>query len=79
MEKYILVSDDLLGSFLLILHLLLPETIRPIVSNGARTPSPLLARYTLVFYRRTTRVRWAVPTPASEKRINTLEPLHIII
>jgi predicted MFS family arabinose efflux permease len=68
---------------LLILLFLLPETLRTIVSNGARTPSNPFIRYPLVLYQRFTRVEWdpaaTTPQPASRKRINVLEPFRILI
>ncbi|RDW85271.1 MFS general substrate transporter-18 [Coleophoma cylindrospora] len=71
------------GVFLLILILLLPETLRSIVGNGARTQSNLWERYPLSIYQRTTKLKWSSETAptelASPKRIDILGPFRILI
>ena len=69
------------GAFLLLLAVLLPETLRPIVGNGSRMPSSLIAKYPLLWFQRTTRVVWdtalSQELPA-KKRIDLLGPFCIL-
>ncbi|KAH8884132.1 MFS general substrate transporter [Thozetella sp. PMI_491] len=71
------------GVFLLALILLLPETLRSIVANGARSPSNLLAKHPLSFYQRTTKVKHDTEQPppkaASKKHIDATGPFRILV
>lgn len=71
------------GAFLLILILLLPETLRSIVSNGGRLPSSLTSKYPLHFYQRTTKVQWQSdtdPAPlAARKHIDITGPFRVLV
>ncbi|KAK2773539.1 MFS multidrug transporter [Colletotrichum kahawae] len=70
------------GIFLLFLVLLLPETLRSVVGNGGRTPSTLLQKYPLVYYQRTTKVKWDVeettPNTAPRKKVDLTAPIRIL-
>lgn len=69
--------------FLAVLILCLPETLRPIVGNGARLPSSLVARYPLRLYQKTTKTRYmpqdGSDQPDARKRIDVVGPLRILI
>jgi MFS family permease len=71
------------GSFLVLLILLLPETLRSIVANGSRLPSNLIGRYPLLLYQKLTKTNWdpesareKIPT---QKRIDLTGPFFILI
>ncbi|KAH6988862.1 major facilitator superfamily domain-containing protein [Ilyonectria sp. MPI-CAGE-AT-0026] len=70
------------GVFLVLLILLLPETLRSIVANGATAPSSAMARYPLVLYQRTTKLKWTSETPTSrpgaQKHIDLAGPFRIL-
>ncbi|EAA32970.3 MFS general substrate transporter [Neurospora crassa] len=68
------------GVFVVSLILLMPETLRSVVGNGSRIPSNPIARYPLVVYQRTSRVKWDVATePAARKRIDLVGPFRILV
>ncbi|KAL2175498.1 major facilitator superfamily domain-containing protein [Thermothelomyces heterothallicus CBS 202.75] len=71
------------GVFLVLLILFMPETLRSIVGNGSRTPSNPAAKYPLVVYQRTTKIKWdpnTVPSePPARKRIDLVGPFHILV
>ncbi|KAJ5281243.1 hypothetical protein N7478_006615 [Penicillium angulare] len=70
------------GVFLIALLILLPETLRSIVSNGSRVPSNWIAGYPLNVYKRTTTVKWdpdTTPPPGAKKRIDLIGPFRILI
>lgn len=71
------------GAFLVFLVLLLPETLRSLVSNGSRAPANPISRYPLVVYQKTTRIKWDPSAPASElaprKHVDVTGPLRILI
>jgi MFS family permease len=71
------------GTFLLLLIVLLPETLRSIVANGSRTPSNPIVRYPIIYYQRFTKVKWtpqAGPSQTSErKHIDLIGPFRILI
>ena len=71
------------GVFLLLLILLLPETLRSIVSNGSRAPANPVARFPLVIYQKTTRVKWdpsaTPPDSMVQKHVDITGPLRILI
>ncbi|SPO06531.1 related to multidrug transporter [Cephalotrichum gorgonifer] len=71
------------GVFLLLLILLLPETLRSAVANGSRTPSNPIARYPLVVYQKTTKIKWdpeaTPPHPAARKHVDITGPLRILV
>ncbi|KAF4927935.1 Multidrug transporter QDR2 [Colletotrichum viniferum] len=70
------------GIFLLFLVVLLPETLRSVIGNGGRTPSNLLQKYPLVYYQRTTKVKWDVeettPSTAPRKKVDLTAPIRIL-
>jgi predicted MFS family arabinose efflux permease len=68
------------GIFLVVLILLLPETLRSLVSNGSHIPSNILAKQPLLAYRRLTKVAWQESTepPTSAKKVDILAPLRIL-
>ncbi|KAF5525742.1 Multidrug transporter QDR2 [Colletotrichum aenigma] len=70
------------GIFLLFLVVMLPETLRSVVGNGGRTPSNLLQKHPLVYYQRTTKVKWDVeettPSTAPRKKIDLTAPIRIL-
>jgi MFS family permease len=71
------------GVFLLVLILLLPETLRSIVSNGSWVPPNPIARYPLLLYKRTTKVQWNPEAnqsePAAGKQVDFTGSLRILI
>lgn len=68
------------GSFLLLLVLLLPETLRSIVANGSRLPSNLVSRYPLLVYQRITTVKWeSLPPTSPGKHVDIVGPFRILI
>ena len=68
--------------FLLFLVILLPETLRSVVSNGSQTPRNRTARYPLLWYQKTTTVRWSPAVPSHElmarKKVDLTGPLLIL-
>ncbi|KAA8904524.1 hypothetical protein TRICI_005469 [Trichomonascus ciferrii] len=69
------------GVFLILLILVLPETLRSVVSNGGLQPSNRLQRFPLNVYQRHTSVQWNsadVPELPPKKRINVLGPFCIL-
>ncbi|KAM0553315.1 hypothetical protein ACHAPJ_007328 [Fusarium lateritium] len=71
------------GVFLLFLVVLLPETLRGIVSNGSRAQSNPVTRYPLTIYQKTTKVQWdrlaSPPELPPKKSVDILGPLRILI
>jgi MFS family permease len=71
------------GVLLLLLLLLLPETLRSIITNGSQTPSGRFARYPLNLYQRFTKVTWdpevAPRQQVDRKRIEVFGPFRILI
>ncbi|KAI8069490.1 putative MFS multidrug transporter [Gongronella butleri] len=71
------------GIFLCLLVLLLPETLRSIVGNGALTPSNNpLAKFPLNVYQKTTRIHYKdapLPGLAEKKKIDLLGPLSMLL
>ncbi|KAI0431432.1 major facilitator superfamily domain-containing protein [Xylaria sp. FL1042] len=66
--------------FLILLIILLPETLRSLVSNGSVRPSSLIARFPLTIYQRTTKVKFnpqAAPV-AKTTRIDLIGPFRIL-
>jgi MFS family permease len=71
------------GVFLVFLILLLPETLRHKVGNGSRNTLGLFVRYPLVFYQKTSKIRWdCEPTISKEneqqKSVDITQPLRIL-
>ncbi|KAF4343954.1 major facilitator superfamily transporter [Fusarium beomiforme] len=69
------------GVFLVVLVVVLPETLRGVVSNGGHTPITPWARYPLNIYQKATKIKWdaaATPEPAETKRVDILGPLRIL-
>ncbi|OLN96291.1 MFS antiporter QDR2-like protein 1 [Colletotrichum chlorophyti] len=70
------------GIFLLFLVLLLPETLRSLVSNGARTPDSVTGKYPLALYQRTTKIKWdaerAPVQPKETKLVDITGPIRIL-
>ncbi|KAL9115797.1 MAG: hypothetical protein Q9227_000165 [Pyrenula ochraceoflavens] len=70
------------ATFLLLLILILPETLRSIVANGSHAPSNLIGRYPLSIYQKTTKIKWDAPTdpsrPVARKNIDVTGPLRIL-
>lgn len=71
--------------FLVLLLLLLPETLRALVSNGGQTPTTIFSRYPLVVYQKTTSIQWDRQTanhvPSARRkqaRIDVTGPLRIL-
>jgi predicted MFS family arabinose efflux permease len=66
--------------FLALLILLLPETLRSLVSNGSHVPSNWLARHPLLAYRKHTNIPWESEeqVPTSAKKVDVLGPLRIL-
>ncbi|OHE98221.1 major facilitator superfamily transporter [Colletotrichum orchidophilum] len=71
------------GIFLTFLVLLLPETLRSVVSNGTRAPTDWLGKYPLIIYQRTSQVRQSPiaspPKPAKSRHIDVTGPLRILL
>ncbi|KZL84415.1 major facilitator superfamily transporter [Colletotrichum incanum] len=70
------------GAFLALLILLLPETLRSVVDNGARVPSNFFGKHPLSLYQRTTKIKWAFRSASSEppspKRVDVTGPIRIL-
>ncbi|GKT77553.1 MFS multidrug transporter [Colletotrichum tofieldiae] len=70
------------GAFLAFLILLLPETLRSVVGNGARVPSSLFGKHPLSLYQRTTKTKWAFRSASSEppppKKVDITGPIRIL-
>jgi predicted MFS family arabinose efflux permease len=66
--------------FLVVLILLLPETLRSLVSNGSHIASIFIAKHPLLAYRRLTKVPWqeSAEPPTSAKKVDILAPLRIL-
>ncbi|KAA8917398.1 hypothetical protein TRICI_000421 [Trichomonascus ciferrii] len=67
--------------FLILLILVLPETLRSVVSNGGLQPSNLLQRFPLNIYQKHTSIQWNegdVSEPPPKKRVNVLGPSRIL-
>ncbi|KAJ2997954.1 hypothetical protein NUW58_g483 [Xylaria curta] len=60
------------GVFLVLLIILLPETLRSVVSNGGARPSSLIARFPLTLYQRTTTVTF-YPQAAHAAKTNRID------
>jgi predicted MFS family arabinose efflux permease len=71
------------GAFLLLLILLLPETLRSIVANGARAPPNRISRFPLFIYQKATKVKWNpeanLPQLAAKKHIDVTGPFRILV
>ncbi|KAI1778754.1 MFS general substrate transporter [Hypoxylon cercidicola] len=71
------------ATFLALLILLLPETLRSIVANGSRAPSNPVAGYPLLVYQKATKVKWnpevGPSQPAPRKHIDITGPLRILV
>ncbi|KAI0905917.1 major facilitator superfamily domain-containing protein [Ustulina deusta] len=66
--------------FLVLLFILLPETLRSVVSNGSVCPSSLIARFPLAIYQKTTKVKFspqAAPV-AKKTSIDLVGPFRIL-
>lgn len=69
------------GSFLIIMLLVLPETLRSVVANGSLTPPSLFARFPLNVYQKHTRVHWSTETTPEvqpKKKIDIIGPFRIL-
>ncbi|KAI8632499.1 MFS general substrate transporter [Xylariaceae sp. FL1651] len=70
------------GTFLVLLIILLPETLRSVVANGSAKPSSLIAKYPLNFYQKTTKVKFNPQTEpiltAKKSRIDFIGPFRIL-
>lgn len=69
------------GVFLILLVLLLPETLRSVVSNGSIRPSNLLTSFPLTVYQKSTTINWDkeyAPELPPTKKINILGPFRIL-
>ncbi|KAL2873372.1 hypothetical protein SGCOL_011453 [Colletotrichum sp. CLE4] len=68
--------------FLTFLALLLPETLRAVVGNGAKTPRGCLGKYPLIFYQGSSQVPRYVGASISKKttpkRVDIIGPLRIL-
>ncbi|XXH02169.1 hypothetical protein Hte_008537 [Hypoxylon texense] len=71
------------AAFLVLLILILPETLRSIVANGSRTPPGPIAKFPLLLYQKTTKVKWnpevGPSQPAVRKRVDITGPLRILV
>jgi multidrug resistance protein len=71
------------GVFLISLIFLLPETLRHKVGNGSQEASGLFTRYPLVFYQKSSKMRWERETLTStnnepQKSVDITQPLRIL-
>ena len=65
--------------FLIALVVLLPETLRSIVANGALLPPGLVQKFPLKTYQRLTKVQWTnVPDRGKSKHIDLTGPIRIL-
>ncbi|KAJ5223823.1 hypothetical protein N7468_008365 [Penicillium chermesinum] len=71
------------GSFLIVLLIFLPETLRSVVGNGSRVPSNFVAKFPLSTYAKLTQVEWDPETSPSDlaprKRIDVTGPFRILV
>ncbi|KAH6887507.1 major facilitator superfamily domain-containing protein [Thelonectria olida] len=72
------------GVFLVVLIVLLPETLRSIVANGAHAPSSWIARFPLSLYQKRTKLEYhpesdvAPQKPRARKHIDVAGPFRIL-
>ncbi|KAI1426089.1 MFS general substrate transporter [Xylaria sp. FL1777] len=66
--------------FLILLIIFLPETLRSVVSNGSLRPSSLIARFPLIIYQKTTKVKFSPQAVhvVKNSRIDLSGPFRIL-